>query len=103
MLQPDAIDEPIPTENVNNSNGNIATKDRQPKSLLAIKLTGDSNIPRWQYSFVVPDLLETGLLRIAEEEEFRGSRVVRSALHLAAKDFRLSELLILFPKLVMES
>jgi hypothetical protein len=63
----------------------------QRKSLLAVKLTGDSNIPRWQYSFVVPDLLEAGLLRVAEEEEFRGARVVRSAIHIAANGFRSSE------------
>ena len=75
------------------SSRNAAPAYRQRKSLLAIKLTGDCNIPRWQYSFVVPDMLEDGLLRIAEEEEFRGARVVRSALHIAAKGFRLSKLI----------
>ena len=60
-------------------------------SLLAIKLTGDSNVPRWQYSIVVPDLLEGGFVRVAEEEEFRGARVVRSASHMAATGFKFSK------------
>lgn len=60
-------------------------------SLLAVKLTGDSNIPRWQYSIVVPDLLEGGLVRVAEEDEFRGARVVRSAGHIAATGFKSSK------------
>jgi hypothetical protein len=61
-------------------------------SLLAVKLTGDSNVPRWQYSIVVPDLLEGGLARVAEEEGFRGARVVRMcASHMAATGFKFSE------------
>jgi hypothetical protein len=54
-------------------------------------LTGDSNVPRWQYSFVVSDLLEPGLVRIAEEEELRGARLVRSAIHVAANGFKSSK------------
>jgi hypothetical protein len=73
VLQPDSID------------------NDQHKSLLAVKLTGDSNVPRWQYSFVVSDLLEPGLVRIAEEEELRGARLVRSAIHVAANGFKSSK------------
>jgi hypothetical protein len=57
------------------------------RSLLAVKLTGDSNVPRWKYSFMVPDLFDTGLLRVAGEEEFRGAPVIRSWLHVAAQNF----------------
>lgn len=104
MLQPDSIDDAISAETRDSTQQshteqssphscrNAALAYHQRKSLLAVKLTGDCNIPRWQYSFVVPDMLEDGLLRIAEEEEFRGARVVRSALHIAAKGFRLSKL-----------
>jgi hypothetical protein len=72
-------------------NEDAVPKDHQRKSLLAIKLTGDSNVLRWEYSFVVLDLYEGGLVRIADEEEFRGAHVVRSALHVAAKGFQHSE------------
>jgi hypothetical protein len=57
MVQPDSIDESTPTESVHpsqhsypeqsglNWNGNAAPKDHQRKSLLAVKLTGDSCPP----------------------------------------------------------
>jgi hypothetical protein len=56
--------------------------------LLAVKLTGDPNIPRGEYTFLAPDISDSGLLRVANEELFRGARVVRSAGHIAARDFR---------------
>lgn len=54
----------------------------------AVKLTGDPNIPRGEYTFVVPELGDQGLVRIAQEEIFRGARVVRSAGHIAGRGFR---------------
>ena len=68
------------------------TDTSQRNSLLAIKLTGDSNVSRWQYSFVVPDLRDNGLIRIAGKEEFRAARVVKSAIHIAADESRFSAL-----------
>jgi hypothetical protein len=70
---------------------NPLLSNHQRGSLLAVKLTGDSFVPRWQYSFIVPDLSNSGLLRIADEVEFRGARVVRSLLHHAAEDFKYGE------------
>jgi hypothetical protein len=54
----------------------------------AIKLTGDMNIPRGEHSFIAPDIGSGGLVRVADEEIFRGARIVRSAGHLANRGFR---------------
>lgn len=54
--------------------------------LEAIKLTGDPNIPRGEYTFIAPDIGRAGLLRVADEEQFRGSRVVRSAGHIRMRN-----------------
>ena len=56
--------------------------------LEAIKLTGDPNIPRGEYTWIAPDIGAGGLLRVASEEPFRGARVVRSIGHIAANGFR---------------
>lgn len=53
----------------------------------AVKLTGDPNIPRGEYSFIAPDIGPNGLIRIAEEELFKGARVVKSVGHIAARGF----------------
>ncbi|KAK2749903.1 hypothetical protein FQN57_005320 [Myotisia sp. PD_48] len=56
--------------------------------LEAIKLTGDPNIPRGEISFIAEDLGPRGLIRTADEEPFRGARVVRSKGHVASLNFR---------------
>ncbi|KAL8642713.1 MAG: hypothetical protein Q9226_008479 [Calogaya cf. arnoldii] len=56
--------------------------------LEAIKLTGDPNVPRGEYTWVAEDIGPGGLLRIAEEKIFRGARVVKSLGHCAARGFR---------------
>ncbi|KAF2160490.1 hypothetical protein M409DRAFT_59965 [Zasmidium cellare ATCC 36951] len=55
--------------------------------LEAIKLTGDPNVPRGEYTFIAPDIGHGGFVRIADEELFRGARVVRSAGHIAGRGF----------------
>lgn len=62
-------------------------KDAPHGRLEAIKLTGDPNIPRGEYTFIAPDIGTNGLLRIADEEIFQGARIVRSAGHIAAEGF----------------
>jgi hypothetical protein len=54
----------------------------------AVKLTGDPNIPRGEYTFIAPDIGPNGLLRVATEDIFRGARIVRSVGHIAARGFR---------------
>lgn len=56
--------------------------------LEAIKLTGDPNVPRGEYTWVAEDIGPKGLLRIATERMFKGARVVKSLGHSAARGFR---------------
>ena len=54
----------------------------------AIKLTGDVNVPRGEYSWIANDIGSAGFIRVAEEEPFKGARVVKSRGHLAARGFQ---------------
>ena len=56
--------------------------------LEAIKLTGDPNVPRGEISFASDDIGPRGFLRVADEELFKGARVVRSRGQVAATNFR---------------
>ncbi|RYP43844.1 hypothetical protein DL768_009624 [Monosporascus sp. mg162] len=55
--------------------------------LEAIKLTGDRNVPRGEYTFVAEDLGENGFVGTAQEPPFQGARVVKSKGHIAAMGF----------------
>lgn len=66
-------------------------KDAPTGRLEAIKLTGDPNIPRGEITFIAPDIGHGGFLRVADEEIFRGARIVRSAGHIAGRGFREGE------------
>ncbi|KAF4120389.1 protein of unknown function (DUF3506) [Geosmithia morbida] len=53
----------------------------------AIKLTGDPNVPRGEYTFAADDLGPDGFVGLASEPPFEGVRVVRSKGHIAHTGF----------------
>ncbi|KXJ86892.1 hypothetical protein Micbo1qcDRAFT_139744 [Microdochium bolleyi] len=55
--------------------------------LEAIKLTGDPNVPRGEYTFVADDIGPRGLVGVAQEAPFQGARIVKSRGHIAAEGF----------------
>ncbi|KXX81056.1 Protein EXECUTER 2, chloroplastic [Madurella mycetomatis] len=55
--------------------------------LVAVKLTGDANVPRGEYTWVVDDLGEGGFVKVEHEPPFEGVRVVRSKGHVANTGF----------------
>ncbi|KAL7897077.1 hypothetical protein HDV63DRAFT_85739 [Trichoderma sp. SZMC 28014] len=55
--------------------------------LEGIKLTGDPNIPRGEYSFVANDLGPDGFVETATDAQFSGARIVKSQGHIAATGF----------------
>jgi hypothetical protein len=62
-------------------------------SLQAIKLTGDPNVPRGEYTFKVEDLSK--ILRTATEEPFEGAKVVEGMGHIAEQMFKEGELFLI--------
>lgn len=66
----------------------IDPQDGPSGRLEAIKLTGDMNIPRGEYTFIAPEIGDAGLVRVADEDIFKGARFVKSAGHIAQRGFR---------------
>ena len=56
--------------------------------LEAIKLTGDVNVPRGEYTWIAEDIGPKGLIRVANEQMFVGARTVRSWGHIAERGYR---------------
>ena len=56
--------------------------------LEAIKLTGDINVPRGQYTWIAEDIGPEGLIRVGKEQIFAGARIVKSWGRIAGRGFR---------------
>jgi Cyclin D1 binding domain/F-box-like len=80
----DALDTPQYSENDLEGLNNERFRGAQFSGpLLGVKITGDVNVPRGEYTFIVNNIGPEGTLRIAEEHPFRGVRVVRGVGHIA--------------------
>ncbi|RMY60556.1 hypothetical protein D0865_01460 [Hortaea werneckii] len=62
-------------------------KDAPSGRLEAIKLTGDPNIPRCEYTFIAPDIGHKGFVRVCDEELFKGARVCINLLRTSAREY----------------
>lgn len=67
--------------------------------LEAIKLTGDPNIPRGEITFSADDIGRGGFVRRAEDNQFKGARIVRSRGQIANRGFRNGESHLLYSEL----
>lgn len=76
------------TGDTESSNSTKSSPSVHQGCIKAVKLTGDPNVPLGEITFVAPDISEIGLIRIAEDHEFQGARVVRSVGHIAERGFR---------------
>lgn len=56
--------------------------------LEAVKLTGDINVPRGQYTWIAEDIGPKGVIRIANEQMFKGAKMVKSWGHIAGRGFK---------------
>ncbi|KAL1966358.1 hypothetical protein VTN77DRAFT_4500 [Rasamsonia byssochlamydoides] len=87
----DSLPQESLTASGSNDVGNDTSNDDkvgEQGRLEGIKLTGDPNVPRGEISFVAEDIGPDGLIRVAEEKNFRGARIVRSKGHIASRNFR---------------
>ncbi|EEH20564.1 hypothetical protein PABG_02795 [Paracoccidioides brasiliensis Pb03] len=90
----DFLDDEHPdTEDKSSISTSSSTAGPSPSSpprqrLEAVKLTGDTNVPRGEISFLSEDIGAGGLIRVADEDLFKGARVVRAQGHIAWTNFR---------------
>jgi hypothetical protein len=82
----DASEEGTPV--TNDPSIGASDEDGPHGAMVAVKLTGDPNIPRGEYTFVTKDIGPKGLIRIATEHPFAGARVVKSRGHIALRGFQ---------------
>ncbi len=64
------------------------TDDAVCGRLEAIKLTGDINVPRGQYTWIAENIGPKGVIRIGREQMFKDARMVRSWGRIAGRGFK---------------
>jgi hypothetical protein len=87
-LPEDEPDMRVVMANTAQGGGNEQDDSKFRGRIEAIKLTGDVNVPRGEYSWIANDVGSGGFIRVADEKPFRGARVVKSLAHLAARGYQ---------------
>lgn len=77
-----------PDEEGDENGGDTNAVDTPTGRLDCIKLTGDPNVPRGEYSFLADDVGPRGLVRTATKAPFEGARIVKSKGHVAQTGFQ---------------
>lgn len=85
LLLPNSID----SDDERGENGLLLEGERVHNGqLLGVKLTGDQNIPRGEYTFIAPDIGPKGFIRTSDDDDFRGAPVVKSVGHVAQAGYK---------------
>jgi hypothetical protein len=93
--QPERVDDDFDPDSIVRLEGEADEEYAQRKTdetvnrgrLEAIKLTGDPNVPRGEYTFIAKDLGPGGFVSTVQDPPFRGARVVKSEGHIADTGF----------------
>lgn len=75
--------------------------ESSPPRLEVIKLTGDPNVPRGEYSFIIDDLTPSTAIRICDEDEWPGGRIHMARGQIADQEFKNNtfiDLQVIIPK-----
>jgi Cyclin D1 binding domain/F-box-like len=87
-LPEDEIDMRVVMANTPQGGDNVQDDSKFQGRIEAIKLTGDVNVPRGEYSWIANDIGSAGFIRVADEAPFQGARIVKSRAHLAARGYQ---------------
>ena len=90
VLQKD-VESLAPDNDLDHHSGEAVRDGSCTGRLEAIKLTGDPHVPRGEYTWIAEDIGHKGLIRIADEDVFKGARIVKSRGNTAARGYQSRE------------